>query len=282
VMLSASLVEGVQGVSQGLKDGSLKIPPPPDSVADWPLIGEPTHKFWQLASTNLEAAATQLAPQLKSIGSWLLSAAAGAGAGVLQFVIAIIIAGAFMANADGAVVSLKSFAVRLVGERGEELANLSGKTVRSVAQGVLGVAVIQALLAGTGLLAMDVPGAGFWALLVLLLAIVQLPPILVLGPIIVYVFSVADTVPAVLFLVWSLLVSMSDGLLKPFLLGRGLDIPMLVILIGAIGGMISSGIIGLFIGSVILAVGYKLFMAWLEEGSGRATDAGAASAAERA
>jgi predicted PurR-regulated permease PerM len=112
---------------------------------------------------------------------------------------------------------------------------------------------------------MGVPGAGLWAALVLLLAVVQLPPLLVLGPIMIYVFNTADTVPAVLFTLWSLLVSTSDAFLKPLLLGRGLQTPMLVILIGAIGGMIVSGIIGLFIGSVILALGYELFMAWVKQ-----------------
>ena len=129
--------------------------------------------------------------------------------------------------------------------------------MRSVAQGVLCVAFIQAILAGIGLLVMDVPGAGLWALLVLIVAVIQLPPIMI------YVFSVADTLPAVIFTIWGILVSGSDAFLKPLLLGRGLDIPMLVILIGAFGGMMLYGIIGLFIGAVVLAIGYKLFVAWL-------------------
>jgi predicted PurR-regulated permease PerM len=147
---------------------------------------------------------------------------------------------------------------------------LASKTVRSVAQGVLGVALIQSLLAGVGLLAAGVPGAGLWALLVLLLAIVQLPPILILAPIILYVFSVSSTTVAVIFMIWSILVSMSDAFLKPLLLGRGVEVPMLIILVGAIGGMIYSGIIGLFVGAVVLALGYELFRVWLEEGQ-RAT-----------
>lgn len=127
------------------------------------------------------------------------------------------------------------------------------------------VAVIQAILAGVGMLVVGVPGAGLWALLVLVLAVVQLPPLLILGPVMVYVFASVETVPAVLFALWGILVSVSDAFLKPLLLGRGVDIPMLVILIGAIGGMMSSGIIGLFVGAVILALGYKLFMAWLTQ-----------------
>jgi predicted PurR-regulated permease PerM len=110
-----------------------------------------------------------------------------------------------------------------------------------------------------------VPGAGLWAVLVLVLAVIQLPPILVLGPVAAYVFSEASTVTAVLFLVWALVVSASDAVLKPLLLGRGLDIPMLVILLGAIGGMVFAGIIGLFVGSVVLALSYRLFLAWLAQ-----------------
>jgi predicted PurR-regulated permease PerM len=196
----------------------------------------------------------------------LLSTAAGAGIGILQFVISIIIAGVILANAVGFGAFLKALARRLMGNRGEEFTMLASKTVRSVAQGVLGVALIQSLLAGVGLLAAGVPGAGLWALLVLLLAIVQLPPILILAPIILYVFSVSSTTVAVIFMIWSILVSMSDAFLKPLLLGRGVEVPMLIILVGAIGGMIHSGIIGLFVGAVVLALGYELFRAWLEEG----------------
>ena len=152
---------------------------------------------------------------------------------------------------------------RLAGEQGEEFADLSGATIRSVVQGVLGIAIIQSVLAGIGLIAVEVPAAGLWALIVLFLAVIQLPPLLVLGPIIFYVFSVTETTPAVLFMIWSILVSVSDTFLKPLLLGRGVEVPMLVILLGAIGGMMLSGLIGLFVGSVVLSLGYKVFQAWL-------------------
>ncbi len=264
IKLSASMFDTTQALSTAWESGSLKIQPPAESVAEWPLIGEKLHKYWTLASVNLEAALKQIAPQLKSAGSWLLGAVGGAGLGILQFVISILIAAVFLASTQAAHRATLVISSRIAGERGEELAGISIATIRSVAQGVLGVAIIQSLLAGIGLLVMDVPGAGLWALLVLLLAVVQLPPILVLGPIIVYVFSVASTGPAVAFMIWSLIVSGSDAFLKPLFLGRGMEIPMLVILLGAIGGMMTSGIIGLFIGSVVLALGYKLFMIWLD------------------
>ena len=126
-----------------------------------------------------------------------------------------------------------------------------------------GAALIQSILAGLGCLVVGVPGAGFWALLVLILSIVQLPALLILGPIIIYVFSAYSTVTAVVFAIWSFLVGISDTFLKPLLMGRGVDVPMIVIFIGAIGGFMASGIIGLFIGAIILVLGYKLFLAWL-------------------
>ena len=265
VMLVGTVADTTQHLSKDLQEGTLTIPPPPASVGEWPLIGEELSAFWSRASENLGATLTSIAPHLKEAAGMLLATAAGAGAGVLQFVISIIIAGVILANAVASTGFLTALAKRLIGDQGEELTTLASKTVRSVAQGVLGVALIQSLLAGVGLLAASVPGAGLWALIVLLLAIVQLPPILILAPIILYVFSASSTAVAVIFMIWSIAVSMSDAFLKPLLLGRGVEVPVLVILVGAIGGMIYSGIIGLFVGAVILAFGYELFKAWLKE-----------------
>jgi predicted PurR-regulated permease PerM len=264
-MLSGSLIDTVQEYSAKLRDGTLSIPPPSESVNSWPVIGKPLYKFWGLASANLGAALSKMTPHLKKYGVWIFSTAAGTGIGILMFVVSIIIAGVLLANGDGAYQAARAFATRLAGERGAEFVELAGATVRSVARGILGVALIQSVLAGLGCLVVGVPGAGLWALLVLLLAVVQLPTILVLGPIIVYVFSTTSTIPAVVFAIWSVLVGTSDTFLKPLLMGRGVDVPMLVIFIGAIGGFIASGIIGLFVGAIVLALGYKLFLAWLNE-----------------
>ena len=263
IILSSSMIEGAQQVSSGLKDGTLRIPPPSEKVASWPVVGESVHNYWQLASENLKAAVEKVGPQLKGAVNWLLGAAAGTGAGILQFIISVIIAAVLMINAKSGYNFTRSFTMRLAGQHGADFAVIAAATVRSVVQGVLGVAIIQAVLSGMGLLVMDVPLAGLWAFLVLFVAIIQLPPIIVLLPIILYVFSVGETTPAVLFTIWCVLISMSDAILKPLFLGRGVDIPMLVILIGAIGGMVLSGIVGLFVGAVVLAIGYKLFLVWL-------------------
>jgi predicted PurR-regulated permease PerM len=264
ILLISSLIETARGLAETMQTGTLHIPPPPSNVAEWPVIGKHIFSVWTAASENLVDTLSRFKSELKVVGTWVLSTTAGTVGSVLQFIISIIIASVFMANANGANQFSKSLFIRVAGEAGKDFAEIAGATMRSVAQGVLGVAFIQALLAGIGLLLMDVPGAGLWTLGVLLLAIMQLPTILLLGPIVVYVFSVADTVPAVIFMVWSLLVGLSDNVLKPLFLGRGMDIPMLVILIGAIGGMMLHGIIGLFIGAVILAIVYKLFIQWLE------------------
>jgi predicted PurR-regulated permease PerM len=268
VMLTESAIENSQSLAQHLRDGTLNVPPPSEKVQGWPLVGKKLYSAWDLAATNLGEALSTYKSSLEGLGKKLLSVAAGASATVLQFVISIIIAGVLLVYAKSSCKGVETIAARLMGEGGgKAFVDMAGATIRSVAQGVLGIALIQAILAGIGLLVMGVPYTGLWTLLVLLLAIIQVPTIIILGPIIVYVFSVAATVPAIIFMVWSLLVGMSDSLLKPLLLGRGLDIPMLVILLGAIGGMILSGIIGLFVGAVVLALGYRLLMAWLNPGA---------------
>jgi|SaaInlStandDraft_7_1057024.scaffolds.fasta_scaffold15407_2 predicted PurR-regulated permease PerM len=263
VLLTDSTINGIQGLSKNLEEGTLTVPPPPANVAAWPVIGKPLDDIWRLASDNIGAAVKTVEPELKKYGRKLLSAIAALGLAVIQFLIAIIIAGFLLANAESCKRAAHAIFNRLAGEQGDEFADLSGATIRSVVQGVLGIAIIQSVLAGIGLIAVDVPAAGLWALIVLFLAVIQLPPLLILGPIIIYVFSSADTTPAVIFMIWSILVSMSDTFLKPLLLGRGVDVPMLVILLGAIGGMMLYGLIGLFVGSVVLSLGYKVFQAWL-------------------
>ena len=274
ILLSETLFDAVKGLSTELHEGTLHVPPPPEKVRSWPIIGERLYKTWSLASTNLQAALSGMIPQIKAFGSWFLGAVAGTGASILKFVFSIIIAGVLLAKADQGHQAAQALGNRLAGQQGDELVDLAAATVRSVTQGILGVALIQSILAGLGCLVAGVPGAGLWALLILLLAVVQLPPLLILGPIIIYVFSTADTVTAVLFSIWSVFVGASDTFLKPILLGRGVQVPMVVVFIGAIGGFITSGIIGLFVGATILTLGYKLFQAWLQEGDETAQEPG--------
>jgi predicted PurR-regulated permease PerM len=264
-----SIVESTTEARSALESGQFEIAPPGENVRNWPVIGEKVHAQWTEASDNMEAFLSEHAETVKAVVSGLFGKLAGIGLGVLQFVISVLIASAFLASAETIAGGLKLLFTRLVGDKADEFMNLSSATVSSVAVGVLGIAFIQAVLAGIGMIAVGVPAAGVLALLVLILAIAQLPPWLILLPVIFYVFSVQDsTIVATVFAVWSLAVSFADMVLKPLMLGRGVEAPMLVILLGAIGGMIMSGILGLFVGAVVLALGYKLFEAWVRDAEG--------------
>ena len=267
VMLAGTLAESAHGLAADMADGTLSIPAPPESVGGWPIIGEPLERFWRLTSENLGAALAEIRPQITAFGRWLLPTIAGLGLGILQSVLGIVISGVLLANAQGGRQAADAIATRLIGERGADYADLGRATVRSVATGILGVAIIQSLLAGLGFLTVGIPGAGLLALVCLLLAVVQIGPALVLIGTVIYVFSTADTFTAVVFLIWSLFVGLIDNILKPMLLGRGVKVPMIVIFVGAIGGFLAEGIIGLFVGSVVLALSFTLFKAWLVESS---------------
>jgi len=263
-LLARPLVEAVQTLAVQLHDETIAIPPPPPRIATWPIIGKPLSELWGLASNNLSGAVRSLAPQLKEAATGLFSAAAGVGMGVLQFLVSILVAGFLLANAgQGARVSRK-FAIQLFGNKGAEFEALAGATVRSVTTGILGVALIQSLFAGLGFLVVQLPGAGLWALVFLIAAVLQIGS-LTLIPAVIYVFATTSTVKAVAFLVWCMVVALMDNVLKPLLLGRGVPVPIVVVFLGAIGGFFAIGIIGLFVGPIVLSVGYKLFLAWLDK-----------------
>ncbi len=272
-MLVSSSIDAVQSLAESLDKTALTLPPPPEQVAAWPIIGPPLSKTWALASSNLGAVLHKFAPQLKAAGGVLLGSVGGLVIGVFMFIISLAIAAALLATAEKGSATMTRIVNRFSGDRGPEIIALATATIRSVMQGVVGVAVIQSVLAAIGMVVVGVPAAGLWALLVMVVAIIQLPAILVLAPVVAWVFWTCETLPAVLFLIWAIIVGASDNLLKPILMGRGVDIPMLVILIGALGGLMLSGIIGLFVGAVVVAISYTLFMAWIAEEQGTAQGA---------
>ncbi|MFC2094288.1 AI-2E family transporter [Bacteroidota bacterium] len=263
--LMESTIGGVHNLATRLDEGTFKVPAPSEDVAEWPVIGKPVYDAWKLASVNLEAAIAAFEPQIKEFASKLLSGLAGLGGSILLSLVSIIIAGALMVKAKSAEESARKVFKILIGKHGEGFTELAGATITSVVQGVLGIAVVQSVAAGIVMMIFGIPLAGLWALLVLMLAIVQLPPALVMLPLAIYGFSVMDTTSAIIFLVLSIIISISDAFLKPLFLGRGVDVPMLVILLGAIGGVMLSGIIGLFVGAVVLALAYKVYQALLDE-----------------
>lgn len=264
-LLGASVADSVKVGMQTVEAGQFEIPPPPANVADWPLIGAPLYGIWMHASQDLSWVFKELAPHLTSWGRVLLHQAAGVGAGIVVFVVALIVAGLIMTHGKRGHRTAVAITTRISGPvRGPQIAQLCTATIRAVAQGVVGIAFIQMILIGVALVIMGVPAAGVLALMVLLLGIMQLPVLLVTVPVVVFVFA-HDGVGAgtIIFAVWMVIAGLSDNVLKPMLLGRGVAVPMPVVLIGALGGMVTSGIIGLFTGPVILAVGYELFIGWV-------------------
>ncbi len=260
---TGTIVDGAKTVAERLGEGDIDVPPPPESVASWPIIGERLANFWLLASGNLEAALDQVQPQIRALSKWLLGAAATAGFGTLGFLASIIIAGVLLPRSDQAGRTSVKLFEHLVGERGQEMHKLTQSTIRSVARGILGVAIIQATLAGIGLFFVGVPAAGLLTMAILMLCVVQLGPGLVMIPVAIWLFSTGDNLTAILFTIYAVPVIVIDNFLKPILLGRGVDVPMLVIFLGAIGGFLSMGIIGLFVGATVLVLGYNLLGAWV-------------------
>jgi predicted PurR-regulated permease PerM len=258
-----SLVNGMTYLNDKIQSGAIKVPPPPDKIDAWPVIGESLKIRWHEASVNMKATLTRYAPQLKTISLKLLELAMSTTIGMLQFALSIVIAGVLMAHAKGVGNLAGDLFVGLAGERGRDFADISTITIRNVVKGILGVAIIQGILAGMGFAVAGVPGAGVWAFLCLFLAIIQIGIAPVAIPVIIYMFYSASTLTAGLLTVWLIFVMLSDNFLKPILLGRGAPVPMLVIFLGSIGGFISMGFIGLFVGAVILSLSFKLFRAWL-------------------
>ncbi len=263
--LALGLVDSLRMISERLDFSTLTIPPPFKSVEDWPLIGNPVYQFWDLASTNFQAALAKIIPQLKPLGSSLLRIGADTGLGIIKFLASIIVAGFLFSPAPMLVDAIKKFSHRLSSERGEEFVNQAGATIRAVSRGVIGVSVLQALLAGMGLMVAGVPHASLITFAVLIFAIVQIGPSIILIPVIIWSWTVMETTSALLFTMYMVPVNLLDNVLRPLVMGRGLKTPMLVILIGVIGGTLAYGIIGLFLGPIVLAVVWELFVTWISE-----------------
>lgn len=260
--LAAKLVENLQDLAIQLQSGVLSLPTPPEAINEWPFIGEPLYNFWNLAATDPEWALFEQIPQLRNAGGWLFTHATGLGGGFLQFLLAVLIAGLLLPNAMNARRAIFALADKMMDQNGAYFVELAGATIRNVALGVMGIALLQGLLSGMAFLAVKVPAAGLLAFLILLFSAVQIGPLIVVIPVTVYVFWSADLVHAILFTIWMIPVSFLDTALKPILVSRGLDTPMIVILVGVIGGTISLGIVGLFVGPVALGIGYKILIEW--------------------
>jgi len=263
--LGIGLVDGLRDISDQLTSGDLVLPTPPKSVRDWPLIGERLYGFWSQASINLEATFRQIAPHLKPLAGPILAIARSAGTGTIKFILAVILTGFLFPSGPRLVATIRNMLAHVVAERSKDLVALAGATIRTVAQGVIGVAVLQSLLAGIGLKIAGVPNAGLLAFAILVLGIVQIGSAPILIPVIIWVWTAKDVGAALLITIYLTLVGVSDNVLKPMLMGRGLSTPALVIFIGVMGGTLAHGIVGLFVGPIVLAVAWELLMAWSHE-----------------
>ena len=267
-MLGYSFATQVQQMQQTYESGGFEITPPKASVEEWPVIGEKIYAMWNTAAVNLPKLLEENKAQLHNLSMKVFTMARDMLGSVFLFLSALVIAGIMMTYGGAGSQVMERILNRLAGpEKGAQLYALSTTTVRSVASGVIGVAFIQALLLGVGFMLSDIPAAGVLAVFVMVLGVLQLPASIISLPAIAYLWLGGDAsmLSNILFTLYLLVAGMVDNVLKPVLLGRGVDAPMPIILIGALGGMIAAGIIGLFVGAVVLTVGYEIFMAWVAD-----------------
>ena len=283
-MLAGSTADFVHETYSAFQNNTITIKQPAPSVAEWPLIGKKLHTLWSQAANDLPALLQKMQPQLGNFSKSMLSFVGGAASGMFQFLFSLIIAGIMMAYGRSGSEAMLKIIRRLTGpKKGEQLYQLSTATIRSVSLGVIGVAFIQALLLGIGFVWADVPAAGLLAIIVLIFGIAQLPAAIISLPVIAYLWWSGDsTMSNVFFTIYFLVAGFADNVLKPLFVGRGVDAPMPVILLGALGGMVSAGLIGLFVGAVFLALGYVVFMDWVADGETEESDPAVAEADQTA
>jgi predicted PurR-regulated permease PerM len=264
--LMNSLGDSVHRLIDAVQNNTLQVPPPREGVAEWPLVGEKLHAFWTKAHTDLPALVQSMQPKIGNLAKAALGFVAGIGGGLLSFLASLAVAGIMMAFGEGGARAIRSIFERVAdGNRGGEFVDLSTATIRAVAKGVLGVAFLQAIIVGICLLIAGIPWAGVLAAIVLVLGIAQVPALIATLPAIAYLWSSGNygTGAAILYTVLLVVSGLADNVLKPLMLGRGVDAPMPVILLGALGGMATAGILGMFVGATLLALGYQIFTGWV-------------------
>ena len=264
VWLGLGMVEGLRTLSQRLDAGAITIPPPPDEIRAWPLIGERVHHIWSLASANLKVALSEALPYLDPLRSLARKMAQRAATGIPIFLASLLAAGFLFAPAPKLLESVRKLSRRILPLHGQEYVKLAGATIRNVSQGVIGVSLLQATLAGLGFFAAGIPGSGLLALAVLVFGILQFPGLVIL-PAMVWSWTVLTLPAAIALTAYLLPVSLINNVLSPIVMAHGLQTPMIVIFIGVLGGAIEHGVIGLFVGPIILAVSWELVLAWLQQ-----------------
>jgi predicted PurR-regulated permease PerM len=242
------------------------VPQPPAWLEGVPLVGVRLSDEWRrLAAIGAEELAAQAAPYIRQALTWFAGQAGGLGLMVLHFVLTLIISAILYSNGEAAARGVRRFGRRLADERGENAVVLSGQAIRAVALGVIVTAVVQSAAAGLGLAVAGIPYAGVLTTIILVLCIAQIGPILVLVPAVAWVYWSGNTLLGTVLLIWSIAVGLLDNVLRPILIRRGADLPLLLIFAGVIGGLIGFGVIGLFVGPTVLAVTYRLLEAWISD-----------------
>lgn len=265
--LGYSLVDFTHAKIEAFKAGNPVIPLPPAGLQNWPVIGQPLYEYWTAASSNFIQTLKDWAPELRPYALPLLTIAGQVSLGLLKFIIATIIAGFLFVPGPALVESAKHVLRLLATERGEEFLLLAGATIRNVSRGVIGIALLQALLAGMGMLVAKVPAAGLLSFLVLFFGVIQIGAWVVLLPLMIWSwFGLPTTTEFALFILYMVPVSLLDNLLRPFVMAKGLTTPMPVILVGVLGGTLVHGILGLFIGPIVLSIAWQLLMVWWRDG----------------
>jgi predicted PurR-regulated permease PerM len=265
-LLMNSFGTSIYDFVRAVQANTLAIPAPPEGIEEWPIVGKRLNDVWSKAHTDLPALVESMQPKIGELARKALSIVARIGVGMLQFIASFIVAGILMAYGEAGTRGSRAIFERIAGvERGEAFATLSTATIRAVAQGVIGIAFVQAILVGLALLVAHVPWAGVLAVITLVLSIAQVPALIVILPAIGYIWSSGNygNGAAIAYTILLLLAGMADNVLKPLMLGRGVDAPMPVILLGALGGMATGGILGMFVGATLLALGYQIFMSWV-------------------
>ncbi|MCE2570276.1 AI-2E family transporter [Motilimonas eburnea] len=266
-MVANSLTVKTVSTFKAYEAGTLSLPAPGPSVKEWPLVGEDLHAAWSSASTDLAGFVEDKQPQLKNASSWIVGVISGAAGSVFMLIGAFIVAGIMLAWAEQAGMSIRRIFITFSDEaRGPGLHKLTTGTLRQVAVGIIGIAFLTAMTFGLTVALAGVPAASVFTLIALLFAIMQLPVTLIAFVTVALLWS-GDSSAVVhnsIFTVLMIAASLVDNVLKPMILGRGLDVPMPVVLIGAIGGMMSGGILGMFVGAAFLSAGYQVFMSWVE------------------
>jgi predicted PurR-regulated permease PerM len=257
-----SIVTEVQALSENGEAGKFTVPAPPKELAAAPLVGKKLYEIWDAAHGDLAGTLQKFSPQLLEFRETLGGLARGIVAALITFFFALIAMAVFLVTAVEASQTVRGLSRRVAGDRGERLVSLARDTTRSVAKGIVGVALIQAAMGGVACALAGVPGAGILTIAMVIVAVAQLPTILILGPVAGYLFMNDSLVVAVTFSVWTLVVGVIDNVLKPLLLGKGVAVPMIVVFLGAIGGLLTSGVLGLFVGPVVLVIAFTLINSW--------------------